>query len=154
MNQSQTPVVAGDRASIRRWFTVESANRSLVFVRRIVRDIADNFEELTKQRMRRAALSAGGPGGAELEQIGERIAQLVEHLHQLSDELAAVGCELKDWQNGVVDFPAMIDGRRVCLCWRANEAEIAYWHEEDAGFAGRQPIDETFRRKVREQAVA
>ena len=51
-----------------------------------------------------------------------------------------VGCELKDWESGLVDFPSRMDSREVCLCWKLGEEQITQWHEVYAGFAGREPI--------------
>jgi hypothetical protein len=51
-----------------------------------------------------------------------------------------MGVELKDIEEGLVDFRSMRDGRIVYLCWRQGEDTIAFWHELDAGFAGRQPL--------------
>ena len=48
---------------------------------------------------------------------------------------------IKDINLGLLDFPALKDGREVYLCWQYGEGEIAFWHEVEAGFAGRQPID-------------
>jgi hypothetical protein len=61
----------------------------------------------------------------------------------LLEELKAVGCELKDFELGLVDFYALLDDRLVFLCWRLGEPRVEYWHEVDAGIAGRQPVDET-----------
>jgi hypothetical protein len=49
---------------------------------------------------------------------------------------------LRDLERGLVDFPALRDGREVYLCWEEGEEQIAFWHEPDAGFAGRRPIDD------------
>ena len=55
-------------------------------------------------------------------------------------ELEALGIALKDRRLGLIDFPGEIDGRRVWLCWRLGEPAIQYWHDLDAGYAGRQPL--------------
>ena len=57
-------------------------------------------------------------------------------------ELADIGCELKDWETGLVDFPARMSGEEVLLCWKLGEPRVAYWHHVHAGFAGRSPISE------------
>lgn len=56
------------------------------------------------------------------------------------EALNATGCILKDLDTGLVDFPSMRDGRVVYLCWKLGEADIAFWHDIDAGFAGRTPL--------------
>ena len=54
--------------------------------------------------------------------------------------LDALGIELKDPRLGLVDFPGEMNGRRILLCWRLGEPEVQFWHEVDAGYAGRQPL--------------
>ena len=63
-----------------------------------------------------------------------------EALNQVVRQLQATGAILKDINTGLVDFLSNREGREVYLCWRYNESHIAYWHEIDAGFSGRQMI--------------
>ena len=56
------------------------------------------------------------------------------------DELRQLGIETKSVTEGLVDFPAIMDGRMVYLCWRLGELRVSHWHELDAGFRGRQPL--------------
>lgn len=72
----------------------------------------------------------------EVERRASRVQALVE-------ELGELGGELKDFEQGLVDFYALLDDRLVFLCWRLGEDRITHWHEVDAGFAGRQPVDAT-----------
>lgn len=69
----------------------------------------------------------------EAEVALEELRQAVARIHQL-------GCELKDLERGLVDFRSERDGRIVYLCWQLGEEDIAWWHELEAGFAGRQPL--------------
>jgi hypothetical protein len=55
------------------------------------------------------------------------------------DEL---GVTLRDIESGLIDFPALVTGRQVWLCWRLGEGDIAWWHELSTGFEGRQPLTE------------
>ena len=64
----------------------------------------------------------------------------IEQLNRYVDELQEVGVELKDYDMGLIDFPAMYHGREICLCWKAGENAVAAWHETDSGFAGRQDV--------------
>lgn len=66
-------------------------------------------------------------------------------------EIDAIGVQVKDLDTGLLDFPHMIDGEIVLLCWKMGESRIDYWHTVEAGFRGRQPIDERFGRKKPER---
>jgi hypothetical protein len=80
---------------------------------------------------------AVGNGGSR------KAGELLEHFQKfekLLTELQGYGCELKGLEQGLVDFPAMMEGRQVYLCWQYNEPEIKFWHDVDAGFAGRQAL--------------
>ncbi|MFL5734961.1 MAG: DUF2203 domain-containing protein [Chloroflexia bacterium] len=76
------------------------------------------------------------------------VAQITESLQEGLQEgitrLNDMGIELKDLDEGLVDFPAMREGRTVFLCWKLGEPEVAYWHELNTGFASRQPVDDQF----------
>lgn len=63
-----------------------------------------------------------------------------EELRRAVRALGTLGVLLKDLDTGLVDFPSRRDGREVLLCWKMGEAEIGFWHELDAGFAGRRPL--------------
>jgi hypothetical protein len=123
-----------------RVFTVESANQSLVYVRRIVHDVTVHYARLNEWRAERDHCIAAGDARERIEELGQLIDETVDTLNRLYDELAAVGCELKDWATGLVDFPSERDGRPICLCWRLGEPRVAWWHELQAGYAGRLPI--------------
>jgi hypothetical protein len=61
-------------------------------------------------------------------------------LHELLEDLEKRSIIVRDLERGLVDFPALRDGREVFLCWEEGEPDIAYWHDLDAGYAGRQPL--------------
>ena len=67
---------------------------------------------------------------------------LTEAIREGLAQLAEWSIELKDISIGLVDFPAMRDGREVYLCWKLGELQVGFWHDLDTGFAGRQPLDE------------
>jgi hypothetical protein len=88
----------------------------------------------------RAALEAAGQtngGGEPGKVVSEGFIELRESMLELR-ELEIV---LRDLDRGLVDFPSLRDGREVYLCWEEGEPEIAYWHDPDAGFGGRRPLD-------------
>jgi hypothetical protein len=120
----------------RRFFTLEQANRSLPYVSRIIEDIRSAYQQAMtlQQRMDRPM-----PDDT-LQSLQQDYQQSIDRLNRFVEELSAVGVELKDYDMGLVDFPARHEGREVCLCWRRGEAKIEAWHEVDSGFAGRQEI--------------
>ena len=82
-----------------------------------------------------------GSGDAERAAVLERDAMsIARDIDAYERELEELGIVLKDRRLGLVDFPGEIDGRRVWLCWRLGEPSVQYWHDLDAGYAGRQPL--------------
>ncbi len=129
-------------------FTIEAANRTLPLVRRIVQDIVaehPRWKDLVA-RYELAAAGARPDWGESQEQLALRreIDAVAQRINGYVDELAAVGCLLKGFEDGLVDFYGLLGGRLVFLCWRLGEPSVAHWHELDAGFAGRQPITAEF----------
>jgi hypothetical protein len=124
----------------RRIFTLAQARRTLPFVARVVGDLVGRVAEFRRLEARRAELGAGrGPGGEEIER---RLFDLEGEIERLTGELAPIGCELKDLDQGLLDFPARMGDREICLCWKAGEAGIDWWHPLETGFAGRRPVSE------------
>lgn len=117
-----------------RLFTPNEANRTLPLVRRIVDDIL-----ATGRRMRTLA-AQGTPSPDEVRDY-ERLGK---ELQTLFTELDDLGCSYKDWNFavGLVDFPAVIDGEQVLLCWRSDEPNVRHFHRCEDGYAGRKPIPE------------
>jgi len=122
-------------------FTVEEANSMLPTVRRVVEMIRDaHVRVAASQEAARAAaagaeLGGGGmPGGSGYVRALTTLAGRVGQLEEL-------GVQLKDYERGLVDFPSLRDGRVVLLCWQWGEGDhIEWWHDLEAGFAGRQPL--------------
>jgi len=87
----------------------------------------------------RAAASASHFGGGM--EGGTGYVNTLYKVGELTTELTELGIELKDYTRGLIDFPCKRSGRVIYLCWQIGDAdEIEWWHETDAGFAGRQPI--------------
>ena len=124
-------------------FTLESANRSLPLVRRIVTDIVKEYEHIAQVEARTEEATSAGRSEAVVR-LRDEHANGLERLRDLSDELAQIGCELKDGEKGLVDFPAVRDGCDIYLCWRIGEERVEHWHELDAGFAGRRRVPADF----------
>jgi hypothetical protein len=124
-------------------FTVDDANRTLPLVSRIVQDIVTQHARW-QERVREYEIlkvteraETPDPRGEELE--GE-VHALATEIDRYIRELEELGVEFKGAELGLVDFPGMLAGRKVYLCWRLGEPSVQHWHEIDAGFAGRQPL--------------
>ena len=115
-----------------KYFTPLEARKTLPLVKKIVKDILD-----TSREMRMIAEEIGG----KVEQ-DPRIQKMADDIEDFMLELEEIGCFFKDWnfQIGLVDFPAIIEGKEVFLCWRSDEDDIMYYHGIDDGFAGRKLI--------------
>lgn len=127
-------------------FTVAEANRTLPLVSRIVRDVvADHprWRELVAE-YEVAALSSRPEGGESADQarLQKEIDAVAHRIDGYVRELGEVGCHLKSYEDGVVDFYARYQNRLVFLCWRLGEEAVTHWHELDGGFGGRQAIPE------------
>ena|ERR1044071_4022638 len=124
-------------------FTVEQANRTLPLVRRIVADIVDQHrrwrDTIVALDLLASTQRADEPHD-RAEQLERDAQALAREIDACKRELEALGILLKDHRQGLVDFPSMMGGRRVLLCWQLGEPEVQFWHEEDAGFPGRQPL--------------
>ena len=122
-------------------FTVEEANALLPTVRGVVGRIQRAYARVSAaQEQARAAAAAAAQGGGGMSGGPEYVAALTR-LAEAAGELEDLGVQLKDYERGLIDFPAMRDGRVVLLCWQMGEGEqLEWWHEFDAGFAGRQPL--------------
>ena len=127
----------------RRVFTLEEANGALPFVRRVVKDIVETHKEISELygHWRRSVDNGNQSSADEFER---NIRELLDAKDHFLGELDQVGCEFKDLQQGLVDFPARLDDRVVYLCWRLGEPHIRFWHETTVGFSGRRSIDGCF----------
>lgn len=123
------------------YFTVDEANAALEVIRPLLQEILGIRDEiLTRQPEIWPAIerSAGNGGNATLSKIAEDF----DRLDTLVHKVLATGVEVKDINIGLLDFPALRQGQEVLLCWKYGEEKIGYWHDKEAGYAGRRPIEE------------
>ena len=117
-----------------KYFTPEEANQTLPLVKRIVLDILKIGKEI-----RSVSIGKTPDPGTESE-----LNRLMDQLDELFEELESLGCSYKDWNfsEGLVDFPAVVNGKEAFLCWRSDEPTVSYYHDLESGFAGRKLIKE------------
>ncbi len=122
-------------------FTLEEANALLPNVRQILSKIQKSHKSLGKYRQETKKASDAAEFGGGGIRDGVRYAEIVTTLTSQISELENLGVQLKDFERGLVDFPSLRDGRVVLLCWQLGEGdELEWWHDVDAGFAGRTPL--------------
>jgi len=121
-------------------FTVDEANAMLPVIVPKLMAVRDLYERLDGYRSdARAAAGASDFGGGM--EGGTDYVNTLYKIGKLTTEIYEAGVEIKDHTIGLIDFPCMRNGRVVYLCWQFGEGEeIAWWHEIDGGFAGRQPL--------------
>jgi hypothetical protein len=129
----------------RRYFTVEEARALVPRLRGLLIALQAEKRELDQllgELRRLAPLAFLNGHGAPLERIEQRVAELTRSIREKVRVIHQLGVEVKDLDMGIVDFPSLRDGREVYLCWRVDEPTVAYWHDLDAGFRGRQPLED------------
>jgi hypothetical protein len=133
-------------AERKKYFTIDEANAMLPLVRAIVKDLADLSRDVFERRQRLEHLLAGrNPDkddvySQELVQVEEELEKDSQRLRDYVEELQRLGVEPKNGLEGLVDFPTLIDDHPAYLCWKLGESEVLFWHELEAGFAGRQSL--------------
>lgn len=138
--------MSGNPWKNRRVFTVEQANAALPLIRAITRDLSELSRDVIERRERLSFLLRGRDRDKrdlyadELAQVQQDLESDSERLRTFVEELRELGVEPKDGPDGLVDFPAVIDGRAVYLCWKLGEPEVLHWHDLEAGFRGRQSL--------------
>jgi hypothetical protein len=122
-----------------RHYTLEQATAALPWVRERLERLREG-QALLGDRDAREALSEASPGNGG-GQPGQVVSEGFLALQRTLAELQEMEIVLRDVERGLVDFPSLRDGREVYLCWvEQEEDEIGYWHDLDAGYAGRQPL--------------
>jgi hypothetical protein len=122
-----------------RHFTREEANALIPQLGGLLSRLREAKDELTDTEAHEvlAESAPGNGGGGEGRQVGVAFLEV----RRLLETIEQSGIVLRDIDRGLVDFPAMRDGREVYLCWELGEDDVAYWHDLDAGYGGREPLD-------------
>ena len=123
-----------------RYFTLDEANALLPTLRPLVAALLDARQRIVDAQpelwpVLEKAVGNGGSAKASL------VLTDFEIVDKNVKAITALGLEMKDVNSGLIDFLAERDGREVYLCWRYNEPRVAHWHDLEAGFAGRRPLE-------------
>jgi hypothetical protein len=123
-----------------RHYSLEEASALLPEVAALIQHMRSARDRLGDAEARAALAAAGGSNGGG--QPGRTVSQGFLELRDSMIWLREREIVLRDLDQGLVDFPTLRGGAEVYLCWREGEHEIAFWHEPEAGFAGRRPLDD------------
>jgi len=122
-----------------RHFTAEEANLLLDGLKPLLRELRDARDQLTDAEAH-TLLSEAAPangGGAP----GQRVGRAFLEVRRLLLAIQEAGIVVRDIDRGLIDFPAIRDGEEIYLCWELGEEGVAWWHEMEGGYGGRQPLD-------------
>jgi hypothetical protein len=136
-------------------FTLDEAQSLLPLVESLLKRAiegkreADRVEASLLDLARRIYLNGGMR--VDTAKVTEQRAEVESHMKQAREtvaEIDAIGVQVKDIENGLLDFPCRLDDQVVLLCWKMGEPSIEHWHSVESGFQGRQPLDERFKRRT------
>ena len=121
-----------------RHWTIEEANEALEDLAPRIRELRDHLESLrTPEAAARLAEVAAVPGGGYPgKDLAASTVRLALGLHDLSDDEIVV----RDLERGLIDFPSLLGGEEIYLCWLLDEPAVGHWHAPESGFGGRQPL--------------
>lgn len=129
-----------------RYFTAEQANDALEEVRPLAERMVGHRSALGELLGRRSELSGtiAGNGGdldpGELARVEAEIGEEAKGVASCVNEIHGLGAQVKDADEGLVDFPALRGEEEVLLCWKVGEEAVEFWHGLEEGFAGRRPL--------------
>jgi hypothetical protein len=139
-------------------FTLDEAQALLPVVQSLLnraieaKQAAGTLQEEMQELVRRIFISGGilvDISAAHKRKLA--LEALVQRAKDAIEEIDAIGVQVKDLDTGLLDFPCLLEGETVLLCWKRGEERIEFWHRIEDGFAGRQPIDARFRRAAPEK---
>jgi hypothetical protein len=123
-----------------KYYTPKEANETLTVIRPMLEELMQIGEKIRAHQPElwiMAQKSAGNGGSPELSKLLKDFDRLDELIHKIQK----MDIHIKDLTSGLIDFPAWHEDREIYLCWQVGEDDIAYWHEIESGYSGRQRID-------------
>ena len=130
-----------------RYYSIDEANATLPDVDRILTALRDQRSELVALRDRALMLTPddGEPTAMDAEEmrlIRLKMQGLIDQMQAGVARLVELEITLRDIPTGLIDYPALVNGRPIWLCWRLGEPEVGHWHRHDEGFGSRRPLAE------------
>jgi hypothetical protein len=128
-----------------RYFGIDEANDRLQELRPMLEQLRadrDQIARLQRELDRGSKTNGSAEHAEELAEIEDEIREIVRRMQGSVTQIDDWGVTLREIGSGLIDFPALANGRPIWLCWRLGEDDIAWWHESNTGFDSRQPLTE------------
>lgn len=128
-----------------RYFGIDDANALLADVRPLLEGLRSDRDRLAEAQatlLRGRETNGNAEHAEELARIETEVREIVRRMKSAVVQIDEWGITLREIGTGLIDFPALATGRPIWLCWRLGEDAIAWWHETNVGFDGRQPLSE------------
>jgi hypothetical protein len=130
---------------VARYFGIDEANDRLISLRPMLEQLRadrDRIAELQRELRRGRETNGSAEHAEQLAEIEDEERLIVHRMQESVGRIDEWGVTLRDISTGLIDFPALANGRPIWLCWRLGEDDIAWWHEVNSGFDSRQPLSE------------
>ena len=128
-----------------KYYDLGAANARIEKLRPLLETLRSDRDAVAETQHRLEQLrqpSSNGEHQSELDHRREKMATLIKRMEAAVRQIDGWDVTLRDISSGLVDFPALVNGRPIWLCWKLGEGEIAWWHKLEAGIAGRKPLIE------------
>ena len=122
---------------------MESLLRTAVAAKQRIEEIEDEFKKINYQIFLRGGMQVGI---VELARMRAESDKTIQRVKDTLAEIDAIGAQVKDLDQGLIDCPCIVEGITILLCWKLGEQGITHWHGTGEGFAGRKPINERIAR--------
>ena len=128
-----------------RYFGIDEANAVLVDARPVLEQLRDDRERVAEVQAGLQRDRENNGSAEHAEQLAEReqeVREIVQRMQRAVAQIDEWGIMLREIGTGLIDFPALANGRPIWLCWRLGEGDVEWWHEANVGFDQRQPLSE------------
>lgn len=130
-----------------RFYSIDEANEQLAEVRPLLERLAAQRLDLIRLRDRAVTVGSGSSSEVqdsddELRNLRLRMQGIIDQMQAAVTRIDALDIVLREIETGLIDFPALVAGRQIWLCWRLGEDDVAFWHDLSSGFAARRPFSE------------